>query len=57
MKRIDDVWEGCPEGEILRLVSELRLSYRRLTIAYMLATLALLVLGATLWALTSIWSS
>ncbi len=57
MKRFDDVWDGCPEGEVRRLVSELRLSHQRLTMAYVLATLAVSILAATAWATYRYWGS
>lgn len=51
MRRVDRVWETCPEGEIRRLVLALRGTQQRRLMARLLIAAAGTVLLATIWLL------
>ena len=50
MKRIDDVWGTCPEGEIRRFVGVLRRSRQHQIMANVLVAAAASMLLLTAWA-------
>lgn len=43
MKRIDDVWDACPEGELLRLATALRTTYRIRILSRAAAAIAIVI--------------
>lgn len=47
MKRIDCVWDACPEGEIRRLVGTLRFNQHRRLFAKWLIAVSILVISGT----------
>jgi len=54
MRRIDELWSGCPEGEISRMVGVIRHSRQRQLLANLLIITAIIVAAATLRAVAAL---
>jgi hypothetical protein len=47
LQRIDDIWSGCPEGEIERMVIGFRQSRNRQLLSNLMITVALISVAVT----------
>jgi len=54
MRRIDDIWSGCPEGEISRMVGVIRHSRQRQLLANLLIITAMIVAAWTIRAVAAL---